>query len=241
DDFWNWPQPEPLLHAGPLDPPSDDYYFNGFTVYPDDPSLRLMFVSVYHRNSDDVDVRLALSRNGRVYNWLSHDPVIRMGGSGQWDAGSVYACPNLVRLPDGGLGLPCSGHSNVHNEAWFKNHYTDYPTQSGLSWAQWKEARLAGIEASDYGEFTTNSAKFSGKQIRINARTSRAGSVIVELREGGKPISGFTFDDAVPFSGDEIWTGCRWKGKESPAALSGKSIAMSFRLASAKVFAARFA
>ncbi len=239
-DFWNWPQPEPLLHAGPLDGSADDYYFNGFTLYPGDPSLRLLFVSIYHRNRDDVDVRLAVSRDGRVYNWLSYDPVIRLGANGSWDGGTVYACPNLVRLPDGSLGLPYSGSSNVHNEAWFKNHYTSYPTESGLAWAKWQDARLAGIEAADYGEFTTNAAKFSGGGIEINARTSRAGSVLVELREGGKPLEGFTFENAVAFSGDRVWEPLRWKDRNSLAALQGKSISISFRLSSAKVFAARF-
>lgn len=52
---------------GPLDEPVDDYYTSGYTTYPGDPSLRLLFPAIYHRGTDNVDVRLAVSRDGRVY------------------------------------------------------------------------------------------------------------------------------------------------------------------------------
>jgi len=65
--------------------------------------------------------------------------------------------------------------------------------------------------------------------------------VKVELRESGKPIPGYSFDEAIPFQGDELWANCRWKGREDVAGLSGKKLEIAFELSSAKIFACRFA
>jgi hypothetical protein len=239
-DFWNWPPPEPLLYAGPLDAPADDYYTNGYTHYPGDPQLRLLFAAIYHHDADSVDVRLGVSRDGRAFSWLSYAPIIRLGAAGSWDGGSIYAQPNLVQLKDGRLALPYDGYNNTHNEVWFKNFYKDYDCKSGIAWATWKDGRLAGIEAPQLGQFTTNSARFDGRQIEINARTSGAGSVEIELRERGKPVDGCAFDDFVPFRGDEVWATCRWKGREDLKELRGKSLELAVRLRSAKIFGYRF-
>ena len=105
----------------------------------------------------------------------------------------------------------------------------------------WKDGRLAGIEATDRGEFTTTTAQFQGSRIELKARTMRGGSVEVELAERGEPLPGFTFAECVPFAGDELWTPLKWQGRDDLSSLSGKSIDLRIRLRSAKVFAVRFA
>ena len=239
-DFWSWPDPQPLLYSGPMDSPADDYYTNCYTTYPGVPSLRLIFPAIYHHDSDGVDVRLGISRDGRGYQWVSYDPIIKLGAPGEWDCGSIYAQPQLVQLPDGGLALPYSGFSNTHNEVWFKNFYADYDTKSGIAWALWKDARLAGIEAESVGQFSMQSTVLTGKEIQINANTSRAGSVEFELRQKGEAVKGFSFEECLPFNGDAVWESCRWKNGANVAELHGKSIEIRFRLRSAKIFACQF-
>lgn len=241
EDFWEWPQPQPILYAGPLDGPAVDYYTNCYTTYPGDPSLRLMFPSIYHRDSDSVDIRLSISRDGRMFQWVSYDPIIQVGAAGEWDGGSLYAQPDLVQLPDGRLALPYDAYNTTHNEVFFENFYKEYNSTSGIAWALWDDARLAGIEAKEFGQFTANGASFNGKRILINAKTMQAGAVEVELRERGKPVPGFSFGDCVPLSGNLMWSECRWKGEANVATLKGKSLEVAFRLRCAKVFAYRFA
>jgi hypothetical protein len=83
-------------------------------------------------------------------------------------------------------------------------------------------------------------AVFTGKRIELNARTSRSGSVKVELRESGKPIPGYSFNESMRFQSDELWANCRWEGKDDVAGLSGKKLEIAFELSSAKIFACRF-
>lgn len=240
DDFWNWPEPQALLYSGPMDSPADDYYTNCYTTYPGDPSLRLIFPAMYHHDNDSVDVRLGVSRDGRSYSWVSYEPIIKLGPAGEWDSGSIYAEPQLVHLPDGRLALPYGGFSTTHNEVWFQNFYGTSDSKSGIGWATWKDARLAGIEAKETGEFALHPTTFSGRAIRINAKTSSAGKVEIELRKSGQAIEGFRFDDCLPFSGDEVWAAVRWKNGADVASLSGKQLEVRFRLHSAKIFARKF-
>jgi hypothetical protein len=239
-DFWNWPHPEMILASSPTEAPADDLYNNGYTVYPDDPSLRILFVAVYHRNTDGVDVRAMISRDGRIFQWLSHEPILPLGKPGEWDQGSIYANPDLVHLPDGRLALPYNAYGTTHNQGAYSSFYKDYKNPTGIAWATWEDGRLAGIEAEDFGGLTTQEALFQGTQIKFNARTSRGGSVELELREHGKPIEGFLFSDCLPFNGDELWTTAKWKGKSTLEGLRGKKLELGIRLSRATIFAYKY-
>jgi len=243
DDFRNWPPARTVLCRGPEDPPFDDFYSTGFTVHPGDSSLRFLFPAIYHHDSDQVDVRMAVSRDNISWNWLSHEPIIDLGEPQEWNCGSIYAGPNLVHLPDGRLALPIGGTQRTHNEDY---PYSVYPTNYHLAWATWKQGRLAGIEARQQGEFWMRPlGAFAGGEISINARATRAGRVdfaLHEKRHGGtSPVPGYTFDDCVPFRRDAIWTPLRWKKGWKPAELKGKELVLHFRLKSAKVFGCRYA
>ena len=247
-DFRHWPPAQVILYPGPEDKASDDYYTTCFTAYPDDPSLRFLFPAIYHHDSDQLDVRLAVSRNDLSWNWVARDPIIENGRPGEWDSGSVYAVPNMVHLPDGSLALAYSGSAATHNEN---------SIGFGLAWAIWDDGRLAGIEVDSFGEFwssgpfeppnvaTGDHVPFSGTQIEINARTRGMGRVEVELEEpddrGGKPFAGYAFADCVPFRGDSVWEPLRWNGKNDLSELTGKQLVLHFRLSHAKVFGYRFA
>ena len=114
--------------------------------------------------------------------------------------------------------------------------------RSGHGWATWDEGRIAGIEATNQGEFWTQPTCCSGQSIEINARTTRSGSVEVELWDceaGGNSIPGFTLEECSAFRGDAIWTPLRWKGRTDLSELQGRTIQLRFRLSSAKVFGYR--
>ena len=245
DDFRNWPPAEVILAAGPQDSLAADYYTNGFTTYPDDPSLRFLFPAIYHHDTDQVDVHFAVSRNNRAWSWMSSEPIIELGAPGEWDSGTIYAAPDMVHLPDGRLALPYAGAAPTHNEARPEYYGEPMDDKFQLAWATWDDGRLAGLEAEDRGEFWSNNlGTFEGTQIEINARTPRHGKVEVALLEpygrGTKPLPGYTFDDCIPFSGDAIWEPLQWKRSASLEALRGKELILHFRLTSAKIFGIRF-
>ena len=242
-DFRDWPHPVTILYPGSQEEPAIDYYSNCYTWYPDDPSLKLMFPSMFHHNDDSFDVRLATSRNGHHFSWVSREPIIKVGRPDEFDSGIVYAAPNLVRLPDGTLALPYNGMRRGHEESWFGAFYKRYDEQfkKAFAWALWDDGRLAGVEAQDCGQFWTGAALFEGDAIQLNARTARNGKIEMEIWDqlAEEALPGFSFSEFVPLTGDETWSPCQWKG--DLATLKGKRIRLRFRLSCAKVFGYRFA
>ena len=243
DDFARWPLPVVISHPGPFDHPSDDYYNNGFTRHPEDPSIKLIFASIYHHDSDLVDVRLGLTHNGAAINWVSYDPIVPVGKPGEWDCAATYVGPSMVRLPDGTLAVPYRGCRNTHGESYGGFYGKDHvDAESACAWAVWDDGRLAGIETEHHGEFwCIPDEAFDGGTIEINARTTRVGSVEVELWDyySNRVIAGFSFAECIPFRGNELWAPLRWRGKGELPELKGSRIILRFRLSSAKIFGYR--
>jgi hypothetical protein len=240
DDFLTWPKPEILLSPGPEENAADDYYTNCLTSYPGEPALKFLFSAIYHHETDLTNVRMAVSRNGRSFNWVTREPIIDNGRGGDCDRGCIYAVPNLVQLPDGRLGLPYMWTNVTHNSDMNAASSESPEFVTGFSWATWEDGRLAGVEAVNYGEFFTKEYKFAGNGIQINARTAAAGKIKLELWENDQVIDGFSLADCIPCVGDSVWRDFRWKSKADLSELQGRSISIRFSLECAKVFGFRF-
>lgn len=239
EDFNSWPPPQPLLVNGPEDDPDIDYYSIAYTTYPGKPELRLLFPAIYHQAIDRVNVRFAISQEGRAFNWVSHEPIIDLGKPGEWDSGQIYACPDLIQLPDGRFALPYSGNAGTHNEGFYLGFYTNYPWSPGYGWAIWDEDRLAGIEAKEEGEFYTHPFPIAGEQIEVNARAARAGGIAFELCEEGQPVKGYSLADCIPVESDQLRAPLLWKSKKNVAELKGKKLQLHLVLTHAKIFSYR--
>ena len=239
DNFHSWPPPQTLLAPGPADDPDVDFYSNGYTTYPGRPSVRLLFAAIYHQAQDRVDTRLAISLEGRSFSWVSREPIIELGKTGEWDSGQVYAVPDLIRLADGRLAMGYSGNRGTHNEGYFPAFYSDYPWPIGFGWAIWGEDRLAGIEAESDGEFYTQSFRPEGERLEINGRASAGGSIRIELCQDAVPVAGYTLADVNALEGDHVWAPVTWKGKPDISELKAKKMQMRVVMKRAKIFGYR--
>ena len=71
---------------------------------------------------------------------------------------------------------------------------------------------------------------FRGGELVINYATSAAGSVRVEIQdELGKPVAGFTMEEATEIYWDDIERAVPWKAGASLAALAGKPVRLASR------------
>lgn len=240
-DFRRWPYPVIILTPGPDDDPSVDFYNNSYFFYPGSDSTHLMLVSAYHRDTSQVDVRLASSMDGDGWNWLDPKPVIPLGGAGSWDGGMIYAFSDMVRLPDGRVAVGFIGNGTRHEEYWrtkFEKGYQNKREQLG-AWAIWEDGRIAGIEAVKKGEFTTLPLKATGSPIEINARTGVSGSVQVDvlIDEPGRPLPRLVLQ-AREMTGDLLWKRLEFP-KGSLAEVAGRNIRLRFHMYDAKVFGVR--
>jgi hypothetical protein len=236
-DFRRWPHPTLVLTPGPEEAPSDDFYTNTYVQYPGVENNHLMLTSIYHRDTSLVDIRLASSVDGIAWNWVSREPIVEVGPAGSWDGGSIYAQPSLVRLPDGRMAVPYQGSSWSHNEYWrVKFEKGRWP--EGVGWAVWEDGRIAGIEAEQHGEFTSQRFTFQGGPVEVNVRTrGTSGSVRVELLVEGEPQT--TPIVSRELVGDWVWTPLAWEGNPDLSRLAGRDVRLRFQLYAAKVFGFR--
>jgi hypothetical protein len=101
---------------------------------------------------------------------------------------------------------------------------------------------FAGLHA-DYagGVVTTHPLIFSGNTLRLNAATSAAGAVQVELLDAaGTPIPGFTRAEMAPWFGDELDAVMRWADGANLGRLTGQPVRLRMYLQDADVYALRF-
>ena len=96
----------------------------------------------------------------------------------------------------------------------------------------------AGAEG---GEVVTKPLLFKGGELLLNVSTSAAGSVRVEIRdEGGRPVPGYTLDEAVEFYGDGIEVPARWRAGAGLETLAGRPVSLRFVMKDADLYAFRF-
>ena len=241
EDFRRWPAPRIILTPGPEEMPSDDFYTNGYTKYPETTCTHLMFSSIYHRDTDTVDVRLASSVDGIAWNWVSKEPIIELGEPGEWDAGTIYPSPQMVSLHGQRVAVPIQGNSNLHNEYWRSIFEKNYQTQNGLGWAMWDEGRIAGLFARQKGEFTTLPVPVSGDRLEMNFKTGKAGFVQVELLQGDNAtIEGYRSDDCQSLQGDQVWGTVMWKDGGNISQFRDNFVRIKVTMFDARVYGFRF-
>jgi hypothetical protein len=92
------------------------------------------------------------------------------------------------------------------------------------------------------GELITPPLTFTGSRLVLNASTSGAGSIRVELQQpDGRPIDGFTLADCPECFGDCIELPVRWGENAELGKLAGKPVRLRFAMRDADLYGLRFA
>ena len=92
------------------------------------------------------------------------------------------------------------------------------------------------------GELVTRPLVFTGGNLTINAATSGAGSLRVEVRDAqGNPVDGYRLDDCPQIICDSLRHTVRWDGRGGDLRpLAGKPIRLRFELHDADLYAFQF-
>ena len=236
--FGNWSAPRYVLMADAQDRCDDDVYTSAYCRYPGVEGLHLMFPAIYHRMDSELDVQLAVSRDGWNWSRPERKPVItRAAEDGEY--GMVIAGPNLVPLNEREWGLPYACTYQRHDRA----PKEEGPSRDLFRWAIWERDRLAALEAPVEGRVTTIGRQCHGAELRLNFQTRKAGWIKVELTTPPtepisqvEPIEGFSLAEADPLSGDELDQVVTWKGRSDLSSLRGRKVALRIHMARTKLF-----
>jgi hypothetical protein len=91
------------------------------------------------------------------------------------------------------------------------------------------------------GELVTKPLLFDGGNLTLNASTSGAGSIQVEVQDtAGQPVPGYALADCPEAFGDELARVVRWRKGGDVRPLSGKPVRLRFVLKDADLYAFQF-
>ena len=91
------------------------------------------------------------------------------------------------------------------------------------------------------GELITRPFTFEGGALSLNAATSAAGSVRVEIQDGdGKALKGYTLRDCDEIYGDYLDWMVTWKGQADVRSLADKPVRLRFALSDADLYSLQF-
>ena len=217
-DFLHWTEPIPMRPNLP-----DEHLYTSLThPYFRAPHIYISTPTRFFPNANNrTDILLMTARGDRPFDRTFRQAWLRPGlGSERWENRANYAAWHIVQTGPEEMSL-----------------YTTPFRRFTL--------RLDGFASvhadADPGLLTTKVFTMTGEKLLVNASTSAAGSIRVELTDpSGKSIEGFGLDDCEPFVGDAIDGRVVWKSKTDLKPLAGKPIRARFELTDADLYAIEF-
>ena len=237
EDFLNWTEPEQLQYAD--GDRTVHLYTNAIVPCPEAEHILLGFPSrfVPDRTPDEShglpgvnDALFMTSRDGVHWNrwldaWVSPglDPL-------NWTERNNYPVWGIAKTSPTEWSMYISEHYR----------HEGVPTRvRRLSIRPWG---FVAVHA-DYsgGELVTKPLVFEGTSLSLNARTSAAGAIRVEIQdETGHAIPAFSLAEMRPWYGDSLDARMAWGENTSLGSLRGRPIRLRFWMKDADVFSFRF-
>ncbi|KJR42559.1 hypothetical protein MCHI_001540 [Candidatus Magnetoovum chiemensis] len=234
-DFSLFKDLETVLSPLPSWGPWADIYTNAYHKWPGADRAHLMLPALYYRNSDMLDVHLALSRDGKRWHFPTDAPIISNGQRAESVA--IYAGKGMVPYGKGLWAFPVYVSRKGHNQ------YSH--SKPGIHLAAIREDGFICIEAELIGEFYTYPCVFTGKTMVINSFSYPGGEIKIEfLRPKNNleyaPIENFSLQDCQPITGDSMWKTVKWKSEDYLSELAGEVIRIRFYMVRSRIFAFKF-
>ena len=233
-DFIHWSQPKQLDFG---DAPKEHLYWNTGLPYFRAPHMYLGFPMrlleyispATGKKTDRTDVALLLSRNGFRFDRRYMEAFLRPGlDANNWRSHANMMALGILPTGEGEISLYCTDDFGLPSVA--------------LQRLVLRTDGFVSLQASyEGGRFVTRPIVFEGDRLTLNVSTSAAGSVRVEIQDGGgRAIKGYGLDDCEEIYGDAIRRVVRWKGGEDVSSLAGKPVRLRFVMSDADLFAFQF-
>ena len=237
-----------VLQPDALDRIATEFYDMPVRVYED------MFVGMLWTFAPDTfeerrirmggrrETQLAYSYNG--VNWYRpvREPFIGVRDYGLPGGGDV-SVSSIVRSEDNRLLLFASSRTGEHNA--YKDMQAAGMSTRGYFRPLLYEMRLDGFCSLKTwgrdGVLRTKTIIPQAGELSINVRTTAHTAVRVQMLDGetAQPIPGYTLEEAVPISGDQLFARPRWKERADISELIGKPVRIELAMREAEVFAIR--
>ena len=192
------------------------------------------------RGTGLLETQLAVSRDGLTWTRYPRPVYLGVGEVGGYPMKRSYIGYGLVRR---GREL----WQYTHSRASYHDAHTEPAAPNVIHRLV---QRLDGFVSADApytgGEFATKPLRFAGNRLVLNVDTDATGYAQVGfLNERGEPVPGFSVDECVYVSGDEIDYEVEWLGpgperKNDLSALAGRVVQLVVRMHGTSLYALQF-
>jgi len=237
-DFKTFSSDIVVLQPDALDPVGREFYALQPILY-DDIFVGMLLVfdaepteKVYWKDEGTHETQVAYSYNGRHWYRSFRETFIARGEAGAPNGGMVWAFPP-VRTPDNRLLFTSSGFPADHN--------ADVDKLKRLWTTDLYEMRLDGFAylrtRARQGLIRTKGVVPQGGDMTVNARMTPSGHVKVAVLDTAfKPLPGYTIEDAIPITGDELFAKVRWRERENMDELKGKTVIIEVQVREGELY-----
>lgn len=189
-----------------------------------------------------METELAYSYNG--FNWYRtiREPFIGVRDYGLQGGGQVYAMQALRSQDD---RLLFYVHASKGEHAAYPDMHKAGISTRGYFGPLLYDMRLDGFcslkTSGKDGLLRTKAIIPRTGEMSVNVRTTEHTAIRVQLLDGdtAQPIPGFTWEEAVPISGDHLFARPCWQERDDLAELAGRPIRIEIAMREAELFAIR--
>lgn len=227
------------------DPADTDVYTSAIQRYPLAPEWYVGFPSFYRhttgtkaRNDGRTEAQFIASRDGWKWERYSREPYLRPGPAGSESGHMVYLGTGFVIRGDE-IWQFGTGYRTTHGDTAGREKQPDGAIFRHVQ-------RIDGFVSLDFasagGTAITAPVRVTGAALRLNLDTGALGEVRVALLDpkDGRAILGYALEDCSPLQINATGATVQWNGGANLAALSGKSVLLSFAAARTKLYSFRF-
>ena len=258
-DFQNWSDLEITFEADETDlgipVPSRredprsimDFYTSCAMKYYEAQDVYLMFpAAYYHWGENDfpakMDVQMLTSRDGA--NWQragGRKPFMRLGPDDSSYSAIIFSNPWLIPVGDD-LWFYFSGTARHHGGMKDKVAEREASRKSAIFRSTMRKDGFISADAGySGGELTTPLLQFDGSRLELNCDCGAGGWLKAEILDAeGRPVEGFSYDDADVVLGNSVAKTVTWQGKSDVASLAGKPVRLRFVMRDMKLYAFHF-
>lgn len=207
--------------------------------YPTDVSEGVETDQVTRHERSVENYYFATGRDGVGWDlhWVyAERPLVPRGPSGSWDKDMIFPVTNVVTHDDKHwiyYGGNNERHGAAEKDIWFAR-------QGSIGLAHLRLDGFVGLEAgAEAGELTTRPFVLEGEDLELNVATNDGGEIRVEVLDAaGRPIPGFSGDDAVAATGvDDVRYRPVWGKGGDLSRLAGRTVRLRIALSDARLYA----
>jgi hypothetical protein len=244
----NWQKGQPVIWTGAdeLDPP-DPVTKNVPQLYNLDAvayeSIMLGFYQIWRGPDNNLcggvpkitELNFAYSRDGFYWHRPDRTTAIKAGRSaGTWDRGYVQSLGNICVVRGDKLWIYYTGFGGDESKA--KDNQGMYANGAMGVAVLRRDGFVSMDAASQPAALTTRPVIFTGKRLFVNADITKGTLRAEVLDEAGAPVTPFTLENSIPFSGDSTIQSMGWTGGDDLSALQGRPVRFRFVLSDGALY-----